>query len=137
MQGKYDFIGTGWGFPPTFHKERATVDMLSDEADINSSLEILFSTELGERIMQPTYGAQLKNLLFESIDTSLKAYIKDLIETAILYHEPRIRLDDITLEAKPDEGRLDITLVYTIRNTNSRYNFVYPFYLHEGANINL
>lgn len=133
---KYPFLGTGWSFPPEFNKKRATVEMLSDEDDINSSLEILFSTTIGERILQPKYGANLKNLLFDPIDTSLEAYIKDLIETAVLYFEARIKLDEIQLEAEQEEGMLLITLIYTIRSTNSRYNFVYPFYINEGTNIN-
>lgn len=134
---KYPFLGRGWGFPPEFNKNKATVEMLSDEEDINSSLEILFSTTIGERIMQPKYGTNLKNLLFAPIDTSLRAYIKDLIETAILYFEARIKLDDIILEAKQEEGILLITLEYTIQSTNSRYNFVYPFYINEGTNLNI
>ncbi|MBI1938379.1 MAG: GPW/gp25 family protein [Ignavibacteriales bacterium] len=137
MSSKFPFLGKGWSFPPEFDKQTSTVKMLADEDDINSSLEILFSTTVGERIMQPKYGANLKNLLFDPIDTSLKAYIKDLIKTAILYFEARIKLDNISLEAKPEEGMLLITLEYTIRSTNSRYNFVYPFYLNEGTNITI
>lgn len=136
MSTNIPFLGTGWGFPPTFEKDIKSVVMISDEEDIRSSLEILLSTSIGERLMQPTYGCDLKRLLFEPLDTSLKAYIKDLIKTAILYHEPRIRLDDISLEAKPNQGLLEITLEYTIRTTNSRYNFVYPFYVYEGIDIN-
>jgi hypothetical protein len=135
MSSKYPFLGTGWSFPPEFDKQTSTVKMLSDEDDINSSLQILFSTSVGERIMNPKYGANLKNLLFDPIDTSLKAYLKDLIKTAILYFEARIKLDNITIEAQPEEGMLLITLDYTIRSTNSRYNFVYPFYINEGTNI--
>jgi phage baseplate assembly protein W len=135
--GNIAFLGTGWAFPPTFAKTSGTVKMVSAEDDINSSLEILLSTGLGERLMQPTYGCDLKRLLFEPLDTGLKAYIKDLIKTATLYHEARIRLDDISLHARPEKGVLEITLQYTISATNSRYNFVYPFYLKEGTNINL
>ncbi len=135
MADRIDFLGTGWGFPPTFDRIAKSVNMISDKDDINSSLEILLSTAQGERIMQPSYGCDLKRLLFEPIDTSLKAYMKDLIKTAVLYHEPRIKLDAIYLEEKSTEGLIEITLEYTIRMTNSRYNFVYPFYIKEGTNI--
>jgi phage baseplate assembly protein W len=131
-----EFLGTGWGFPPAFLKGKKSVSMTSGVDDINSSLEILLSTTPGERVMQPTYGCDLKRLMFEPLDTSLKAYIKDLIKVAILYHEPRIRLNDVTLETKPEKGLIEITLVYTVRATNSRYNFVYPFYKTEGINTN-
>ena len=134
---KYPFIGRGWSFPPKFNKSISSVEMLTDENDINSSLEILFSTTIGERIMQPKYGADLRNLLFDPLDTSLDAYIKDLIETAILYFEARIKLEDITLEVLQEEGILLIHLEYTIRSTSSRYNFVYPFYINEGTNLTI
>jgi phage baseplate assembly protein W len=129
------FLGQGWGFPPEFTRSSHSVKMIAGEDDIRSSLEILLSTSIGERIMQPTYGADLKKLLFEPLDTGLRAYIEDLITTAILYHEARIRLDRVTLTAKPNEGRIDISLDYTIRSTNSRYNTVYPFYLREGTEV--
>ena len=32
-------------------------------------------------------------------------------------------------------GILDISIDYTIRETNSRFNFVYPFYLNEGVQL--
>jgi len=135
MTEKYPFLGTGWSFPPQFDKGKRSVKTLTDETDINSSLHILLSTEIGERIMQPTYGCDLHRLLFEPLDTALEAYVKDLVKTAVLYFEPRIKLEDVTLEDKPEEGRLDILLDYRIRTTNSRYNYVYPFYKNEGTNI--
>jgi phage baseplate assembly protein W len=64
--------------------------MLSDEEDIQSSLHILLTTRLGERVMQPTYGCNLDELVFETMTTTFKSHIRDLVKTAILYHEPRI-----------------------------------------------
>jgi phage baseplate assembly protein W len=135
MEQKISFLGTGWAFPPEFIQNKNSVKMIADEEDVRSSLEILFSTAVGERIMQPTYGCDLKKLLFEPLDRALKAYIEDLLKTAILYHEPRIQLDDVDLITVPEEGRIDIHLAYTIRTTNSRYNFVFPFYKREGTDI--
>ncbi|WP_281557360.1 GPW/gp25 family protein [Thalassomonas sp. RHCl1] len=133
MSEENPFLGTGWGFPPTFNKDTRSVGMTSGVEDINKSLEILLSTSLGERIMHPTYGCNLKDYLFEPLDQSLDAFLKDLIKTAILYFEPRILLEKISLEPVSLEGRVTITLDYRVRSTNSRYNFVLPFYLNEGA----
>ena len=135
MANEKSFLGTGWSFPPTFKKEKGGVIMSSDVVDINSSLEILFSTGLGERLMLPTYGSDLSRFLFEPISTTLKTYMKDLINDAILYHEPRIKLLDLQLITENMEGRIDITLEYMVKITNSRYNYVYPYYLEEGTNI--
>src|SRR3569833_2895720 len=79
------FLGTGWGFPPTFSNKSVTVGMLSDEADIESSLQILLSTRKGERVLRPDYGCNLDELVFEPLTTTFETYIKDLIATAILY----------------------------------------------------
>ena len=133
-----NFLGRGWGFPPTFNQQLATVEMLEKEADIRSSLEILLSTVLGERIMLPNYGCNLDELLFESLDTTTKTIIIDKIETAILYHESRINVDKITLKDEQIlEGIVLIEVEYTVRSTNSRFNFVFPFYKLEGTDINL
>lgn len=134
MAKQRSFLGTGWGFPPTFVRG-VGVTMTSDEEDIRSSLEILLSTEVGERVMRPRYGCNLHRLVFEPLDLTLQAYMKDLVKTAILYFEPRIVLDDVTFELDSNEGRIDITIDYTIAQTNTRNNFVYPFYLLEGTEV--
>ena len=85
--------------------------------------------------MQPKYGCNLERLLFQPLDTGLQAYMQDLIRTAILYFEPRIILDKIHLELFQNEGRVDIELDYRVAATNTRYNFVYPFYLEEGSEV--
>ena len=110
--------------------------MLEDEDDIRSSLEILLSTVQGERILQPTYGCDLTPLLFEPLTTSLRTEMVDKIRNAILYFEPRIDVEKI--ELKDDqilEGIVLITIDYVIRSTNSRNNFVFPFYRAEGTDI--
>ena len=132
-----DFLGKGWSFPPTFDKDKCGLILTSDVEDINKSLEILFSTGLGERLLRPGYGSNLDRFLFEPVSTTLKTYMKDLIKDAILYHEARIKLLDLKFESDENEGRIDITLEYMVKGTNSRYNFVYPFYLEEGTNLNL
>jgi uncharacterized protein len=129
------FLGTGWSFPPQFYKETAQVAMISDEEDIESSLEILLSTTVGERIMQPEYGCNMNKLVFEPISLSLEAYIKDLIFTAVYYFEPRVLPNEVKLVDATLEGIIYVNLGFTIRTTNTRHNLVYPFYLTEGTNL--
>lgn len=127
------FLGRGWAFPPTFSRGGGTVAMVEAEADVAESLRILLQTRIGERVMHPTYGCNLDRLLFEPLSTSLRAYVEDLVRTAVLYHEPRVELDGVALTAVPEGGRLDIEVRYTVLRTNSRMNLVFPFYLSEGT----
>lgn len=136
MNHKNSFLGTGWGFPPQFNKAAGTVRMTSDAEDIKKSLEILLSTRLGERIMRPKYGCNLEDLLFNPLNRTLKTYVTELINNAILYYEPRIDVEktDIT-QGDELKGELLIKLDYRIRATNARKNLVFPFYKEEGTDI--
>ncbi len=131
------FLGTGWSFPPEFKKNGLNeTSMSSGEKDIKESLEILLSTQLGERIMLPEYGCDLTDLLFAPLDLTLKTFVVDLIRTAILYHEPRINVNKIEIDPNNElEGELLIEIDFTIRSTNSRRNIVYPFYRNEGTDV--
>ncbi len=129
------FLGSGWAFPPEFPKELKGVVMTSGYEDIEKSLEILLSTSLGERLMHPDYGCDLNKLLFEPLTTTVKTFIARLVEDAILYHEPRIRLNKVEMTLAEAEGLVNIFIDYTVSATNSRHNYVYPFYIKEGTNL--
>lgn len=134
------FLGRGWSFPPTFDRAVGGVRMLEHEQDIASSLTILLSTAVGERIMVPQYGCNLDELVFENIDTRMRTLMADKIESAILYHEPRIVLERVEVvddQVELLEGRVLIGVTYRVKSTNSRFNFVFPYYRDEGTDINL
>ncbi len=133
-----NFLGRGWSFPPTFSKQLKEVVMTEKVEDIESSLHILLTTTLGERIMQPRYGCNMEDLLFESLDTGTKTIIIDRIKTAILFFEPRIEAKKIELNTKNElEGEIIVEIEYIVPTTNSRYNFVFPFYRKEGTELDL
>jgi phage baseplate assembly protein W len=112
--------------------------MLEEDADVASSLEILLSTTPGERVLQPLYGCNLSELLFETLDTRMKTLMADKVESSILYYEPRVKLERVNLDDSLElEGIVLIEVVYTVKTTNSRFNFVYPYYKNEGTDINL
>ena len=133
-----NFLGKGWSFPPTFNKQLKEVQMTEKVEDIEKSLHILLTTSLGERIMQPRYGCNMNELLFESLDTGTKTIIIDRIETALLFFEPRIKATKIELNTQNElEGEILVEIEYIIPSTNSRYNFVFPFYRKEGTELDL
>ena len=137
MSAKFkSILGTGWSFPPEFNSKTGTIELVSDEKDINQSLNILLSTSLGERVMQPEYGCNLQDFLFEPLNASVIGFIKDLVTNAILFHEPRIKAEKIEVTSNDSfdiiEGRFTISIEYTIPGINSRFNFVYDYYLNEA-----
>ncbi|HLK27337.1 MAG TPA: GPW/gp25 family protein [Puia sp.] len=138
MDKPKSFLGTGWSFPPAFDKNVGTVVLVSDETDIEESLNILLSTSLGERVMQPGYGCNLANYLFEPLSSTTIGFIKNLVSNAILYYEPRITVEDLEVTADGSldllEGRFTISITYSIPGVNSRFNYVYDYYKNEALN---
>ena len=134
MDSQHLFLGTGWAFPPGFDDRELGAMMVDQGEDIEESLRILMSTRPGERVMHPGYGCDLKHMVFENIDTGALTEIRDMVERAVLFFEARITLDALDIDTSElAEGVLRLRLSYTVRGTNSRHNWVYPFYLDDGA----
>ncbi len=131
------FLGTGWAFPVEFDADAGTVELVSDYKDIQESLNILLSTSLGERVMQPDYGCNLTDYMFEALNSTLIGVIKHHVENAILYYEPRIVAENVEVTSADStdliEGKFTITVTYSIPQTNSRFNYVYDYYLNEAS----
>lgn len=129
------FLGRGWKYPVTFKQSHNTVVLSQYEEDIRESLNILLSTERGERVMRPDYGTNVRDLLFEPLDVSTATLVGEEIKKAILLNEPRVFVDSVDAIQEELNGYIEVKIEYTIIATNTRSNLVYPFYLNEGTNI--
>lgn len=130
------FLGTGWTFPPQFSKSLGSVLMTSGEENIKQNLQVLFSTMVGERIMNFDYGSKLNEMVFDKIGPQLEGAIEDTITNAILFYEPRINLQEILIDdSEYRNGLLTVQVNYIIRQTNNRGNYVFPFHMNEGTNL--
>jgi hypothetical protein len=128
------FIGRGWAFPPRFAAGGSDVEMVAGAEDVVQSLQILFSTEPGERAMRRAFGSSLHRYMFAEIDQTMLTSVRSAIYDAIIAYEPRIEIDALeVVESSETAGLLNISLHYKLRGTNSRFNLVYPFYVREGA----
>src|SRR5687768_13076060 len=129
------FLGTGWNFPPTFRREWYGPEMLTGEEDVRSSIEIILSTVTGERIMLPTFGCNLQPHLFDPMNPSNVTLIEKIVREALVFHEPRIIVEQVVATPVQSEGKLDIGIDYSIITTNTHYNYVIPFYVNEATNL--
>lgn len=134
---KNAFLGRGWGFPVSFDVGSGSVVMVQYEEDVWQSLQILFSTSIRERVLQPGYGCNPEDYVFAPLTVSFLSYLEDLVKKNVAINEPRIRLDELTIVTGQLEGKLEIHLAYTVRTTNTRFNRVYPFFIQEGTNVEI
>ena len=137
MAEKNTFLGRGWGFPVEFNPDSKQVLLAENEEDIRQSLIILLNTTIGERVLRPEYGCNLEDLLFEALNVTTATMITNRIKRAILFHEPRIKADDIDLRPDYQEGRVVVLISYTIISTNNRKNLVYPYLFIEATDAKL
>ena len=127
------FLGTGWSFPIALGAD-GEIAMVAGDEDVHQAIRIVLGTVLGERAMRPAYGAGLDALVFEPLNTSTIALARHRVEEALIRYEPRIDVLSVTAEpAAAPAGRLDISIDYRVRATNTFYNLVYPFYLVESG----
>jgi phage baseplate assembly protein W len=131
------FLGRGWRFPPTFRREWYGPEMLAGEEDVRNSIEVILSTIPGERIMLPTFGCNLQPNVFDTMNLPTITMIERVVKEALILHEPRIIVENVVATASQQNGRLDISIDYSIITTNTRYNYVYPYYLTEATNIEI
>lgn len=127
------FLGRGWAYPVHPNATHSDAALAVYEQDVREAVRIILETNRGERVMRPDFGAGLNDFLYEPINTTTMALIRHRVEEALITWEPRIRLELIeVLPAAGAHARIDITIEYTVRATNTFYNLVYPFYLQEG-----
>ena len=110
--------------------------MVEDETDIHESLQILFGTTGGERLFNPDYGLDMRELLFDPMSTTMRTLLEERVTIALLIYEPRIKVLSLRVDSPdPHDGKLRILLEYEVKSTNSRFNLVFPFYRTDGNEL--
>lgn len=123
------FLGKGFKFLVNIN-ERGGVELLGNEEKIRESIMIIIGTAKGERVMRPSFGCSIHDLVFSVINASTITQIKSAVNDALIYWEPRIEVLEVkTSDESAGDGILLIQVEYKVRQTNSVFNLVYPFYL--------
>ena len=105
----------------TFKKHPVTDDLLvsKDASAIKQAIVNLLLTNKGERLMNPTYGSDIRSYLFEPMDFGTANQIKNNIRDTIETFEPRIRVLQISATPNFDDNGFDITMTYSIVGTDT------------------
>ncbi|NDA10574.1 MAG: hypothetical protein EBZ07_06990 [Verrucomicrobia bacterium] len=83
-----------------------------DQAVANSKNLLL--TDRGERIMQPTFGCDLRRSLFENLTTTLIESLDAKIRSSFDYWLPYININELVLTPNEDKNILTIKLVISL-----------------------
>ncbi len=103
------------------YKLNPTTGDISTKTGINAvkqSVLNILRTNHGERINNPTFGANLRAYLFEPINKITATMISTAIKLAIANSEPRVNVLNVNIRSNHDRHRINITLTIQIISTN-------------------
>ena len=107
-------VAVGFGFPmdgnavftPTFTTREQT----------KSNILNYLLTNKGERVFNPTFGGDLRNLLFEMIEETTQDELLLMIQDQIGQYFPTVVIEEIKFENQPDINLVNFIMTYQIVN---------------------
>jgi phage baseplate assembly protein W len=105
-------------FYSNFDLELVKKDLLSykNEDSVKRSIRNILLTDKGERFFNPTFGSDIRKMLFENFSPSTEQVVADLIKTAIGNHEPRANVIDVNVSGNQDQNSMYINIVFSVIN---------------------
>ena len=105
-----------------FHKD-LTVNPFSndlalkvDEESVKESLKNIILMAKGEKLFQPSFGGNIRALLFELNSPATIKLIQEQIKNTINNYEPRVQLIDVEVYSLIDDNKIAIKIIYALRN---------------------
>ena len=97
-------------------KDPEIIDIVADYdlGAIKNSFKNIFLTIPGQKILNPLFGLNLIQYLFEPCDEDMANLIGNEIVSGITTFEPRVSLIKVTVIAQPDDNQYDITIVFRV-----------------------
>jgi uncharacterized protein len=91
---------------PLVKTPQGLMAMSSGVDQIKADMLQLLLTNPGERVMLPTYGVNLRKLIFEPNDTTLEMQARSMIVAALELWEPRVVVQQIIVTSKFNQSEL-------------------------------
>lgn len=85
-----------------------------DLGAIRNSLINLFTTIPGQKILNPYFGLNLVQYVFEACDEDMGNLIGNEIVNGVTTFEPRVVLKKVSVVALPDDQEYDITIAFSV-----------------------
>ena len=100
----------------TFKPHPVTGDLIvkKDEAAVKQAMVNLLLTSKGERPFQPDLGSNLRQILFNQLDSSTAAQIGENIRETIENYEPRVDILQLDVDANFEDNGFDVALEFEI-----------------------
>lgn len=127
-----EFLGRGMKFPPQIDSATGRFVTVSELESVKESVYLILMTQKTERFLRPEFGSSLMTYTFMDVNLTNISIMCRNIRRELQQQEPRI--SDVEVSADPNirDGCLVISVDYYVIGSNTRDNFVFPFYLNTG-----
>ena len=103
-----------------------------DVQAVKNSLTSILGTNLGERLLLPEFGLNIKRFLFAPVSEGCALSIGELMTEAIERWEPRVLIRELKIFPNIDDQRYDISLDFHIPSLKTDANFLGSILQGEG-----
>jgi len=110
-------IAIGVALP--FNKPSVFTSTFSTKEQIKSNLLNLLLTDIGERVMNPAFGTNLRRFLFEGITEINIEDLKINLLNSISIYIPEITVSNITITPDTDYNLINLTIDYILNISNT------------------
>jgi phage baseplate assembly protein W len=114
-------IGVSLPFSRPFNSTYTTKDQ------IKSNLINLLLTHKGERPLNPKFGTNLLNLIFEPIDNEIITDIQNQIIDNVRAYIPEITLTEIKITPDADQNKLFVAVSYILNLSGDKNKILIDF----------
>jgi phage baseplate assembly protein W len=126
------FFGVGLQQPFKINPSTGKTGLVSGVENIEQSIRAILSTKPGERLYHKDFGIDLTALIFEPQNAATLKSVEEKIISGLMQFQTMIIVDSVSFELNAPEGLINVDVSFTIRTTNTRGNYVYPYYIKEA-----
>jgi uncharacterized protein len=126
-----DFYGSGIAYPLQVDTAGG-IRTVTNVEKIEESIRIILGTQFNERVMRPTFGCNLKSLVFAPNNEATANLARYYVEDGLRQWETRIDVFDVLVENDNLNGYLLINIHYRILASQEVHSMIYPFYLEAS-----
>jgi phage baseplate assembly protein W len=102
---RQNIFGQGLSFPPRVGAD-GRLAWSEGEENVRESIRVILLTEPAERLMREEFGCGLRRFLFEPNTVTTRTLIREAVANAIKAREPRVRVEQVTVESDAEDPRL-------------------------------
>jgi hypothetical protein len=103
-------FGEGLSFPPRVGPD-GRLAWSSGEDNVRESIRLILLTMPGERLMREQFGCGIRHFLFEPNTVTTRQLLRERIIQALRRWEPRVGVQDVTVEPVPEHPRLAVVTI--------------------------